>query len=211
MSTQCTPIQLEFPRVGHRRVVARFNGGAITSNAGALLLRAVESCTQVCRRAARCFQDHRDGRWVEHTVEELVTQRVVGLALGYEDVNDHDTLHGQQEGPFLPRLLPALLLPAAVCLLRRAGAVCATAAGELESVSWTPILLGGGGIRDAEDEAAVPGGIPAADGRAGSVRTDAGRVSSRVRAIGPGHPELGRAGWKTPAEALDDYLRLIRE
>ena len=92
MSTQCTPIQLEFPRVGRRRVVARFNGGAITSNAGALLLQAVESCTQVCRRAARCFQDHRDGRWVEHTVEELVTQRVVGLALGYEDVNDHDTL-----------------------------------------------------------------------------------------------------------------------
>ena len=59
----------------------------ITSNAGALLLQAVEACTQVCRRAARCFQDHRDGRWVEHTVEELVTQRVLGLALGYEDLN----------------------------------------------------------------------------------------------------------------------------
>ena len=82
MSTQCTPIQLEFPRVGRRRVVARFNGGAITSNAGALLLRAVESCTQVCRRAARCFQDHRDGQWVEHTVEELVTQRVVRSGAG---------------------------------------------------------------------------------------------------------------------------------
>ena len=67
-------------------------GGRITSNAGALLLQAVEACTQVCRRAARCFQDHRDGRWVEHTVEELVTQRVLGLALGYEDLNDHDTL-----------------------------------------------------------------------------------------------------------------------
>ena len=92
MSTQCTPIQLEFPRVGRRRLVARFGGGRITSNAGALLLQAVEACTQVCRRAARCFQDHRDGRWVEHTVEELVTQRVFGLALGYEDLNDHDTL-----------------------------------------------------------------------------------------------------------------------
>ena len=92
MSTKCTPIQLEFPRVGRRRLVARFGGGRITSNAGALLLQAVEACTQVCRRAARCFQDHRDGRWVEHTVEELVTQRVLGLALGYEDLNDHDTL-----------------------------------------------------------------------------------------------------------------------
>ena len=92
MSTQCTPIQLEFPRVGRRRLVARFGGGRMTSNAGALLLQAVEACTQVCRRAARCFQDHRDGRWVEHTVEELVTQRVFGLALGYEDLNDHDTL-----------------------------------------------------------------------------------------------------------------------
>ena len=92
MSTQCTPIQLEFPRVGRRRLVARFGGGRITSNAGALLPQAVEACTQVCRRAARCFQDHRDGRWVEHTVEELVTQRVLGLALGYEDLNDHDTL-----------------------------------------------------------------------------------------------------------------------
>ena len=92
LSTKCTPIQLEFPRVGRRRLVARFGGGRITSNAGALLLQAVEACTQVCRRAARCFQDHRDGRWVEHTVEELVTQRVLGLALGYEDLNDHDTL-----------------------------------------------------------------------------------------------------------------------
>lgn len=50
-------------------------------------MRAVEACTGVCRRAARCFQDARDPRLIEHTVEELVA-----LALGYEDVNDHDTL-----------------------------------------------------------------------------------------------------------------------
>ena len=92
MSTQCTPLQLEFPPVGRRRLVARFDGGTITSNAGAVLLRAVEAGTGVCQRAARCFQDHRDPRLVEHTVEELVTQRVMALALGYEDLNDHDTL-----------------------------------------------------------------------------------------------------------------------
>ena len=59
MSTQCTSTQLEFPQVGRRRLVASFDGGTITSNAGALLLRAVERCTDVCRRAAQCFQDYR--------------------------------------------------------------------------------------------------------------------------------------------------------
>ena len=96
MPTQCTrskpPIQLEFPRVGRRRLVASFDGGTITSNAGALLLRAVEKCTGVCRRAAECFQDYRDPSVIEHTVEDLVTQRVMAVALGYEDLNDHDTL-----------------------------------------------------------------------------------------------------------------------
>ena len=80
MSTQCTPTQLEFPRVGRRRLVARFDGGTLTSNAGALLLRAIEACTGVCRRAARCFQDARDPRLIEHSVEELVTQRVIEVA-----------------------------------------------------------------------------------------------------------------------------------
>ena len=92
MSTQCTSTQLEFPQVGRRRLVASFDGGTITSNAGALLLRAVERCTDVCRRAAQCFQDYRDPSLVEHTVEDLVTQRVMAVALGYEDLNDHDTL-----------------------------------------------------------------------------------------------------------------------
>ena len=92
MTAQFTPLQLAFPQVGRRRVLARFDGGTLTSNAGALLLRAVEASTRVCRRAARCFEDHRDPRWVEHTVEELVTQRVMAVALGYEDLNDHDTL-----------------------------------------------------------------------------------------------------------------------
>ena len=92
MSTQCTSTQLEFPEVGRRRLVASFDGGTITSNAGALLLRAVEKCTDVCRRASQCFQDYRDPDLIEHTVEDLVTQRVMAVALGYEDLNDHDTL-----------------------------------------------------------------------------------------------------------------------
>ena len=92
MSTQCTSTQLEFPEVGRRRLVASFDGGTITSNAGALLLRAVEKCTDVCRRASQCFQDYRDPDLIEHSVEDLVTQRVMAVALGYEDLNDHDTL-----------------------------------------------------------------------------------------------------------------------
>ena len=77
MSTQCTPVQLEFAGVGRRRLLARFDGGTLTLNGGALLLRAVEACTGVCRRAAQAFCDTRDLRRVEHTVKELVRQRVM--------------------------------------------------------------------------------------------------------------------------------------
>ena len=92
MNTECTAVQLEFPGVGRRRLVARFDGGAISSDAGALLLKAVEARTGLLAGAARCFVDHRDPQRIEHSVEELVSQRVVGLALGYEDLNDHDEL-----------------------------------------------------------------------------------------------------------------------
>jgi len=92
LKTECTPLQLEFPGVGCRRIVGRFDGGALSSDAGALLLRDVEVRTGLLAKAARCFRDHRDPRRIEHSVEELVSQRVVGLALGYEDLNDHDEL-----------------------------------------------------------------------------------------------------------------------
>ena len=92
MNTECTAVQLEFPGVGRRRLVARFDGGAISSDAGALLLKAVEARTGLLAGAARCFVDHRDPQRIEHSVEELVSQRVVALALGYEDLNDHDEL-----------------------------------------------------------------------------------------------------------------------
>ena len=92
MSTKCTSIQLEFAGTSRRRLLARFDGGTLTSNAGPLLLRSVEARTRVCRRAAQCFVDRRDPRRTEYPVEALVTQRVMVVALGYEDLNDHDTL-----------------------------------------------------------------------------------------------------------------------
>ena len=71
---------------------ARFDGGKITSDAGVLLLREVERGTGLSAGLAECFRDHRDARLVEHTVEELLGQRIYGLCLGYEDLNDHDQL-----------------------------------------------------------------------------------------------------------------------
>jgi len=90
--TECT--QSCFPFAPHfsREVVARFDGGQITSEAGALLLRPVEQRTGILRQFARCFHDYRRADRVEHSVSELVRQRVYGLTLGYEDLNDHDQL-----------------------------------------------------------------------------------------------------------------------
>jgi hypothetical protein len=73
-------------------VRGRFDGGAITTDAGGLLLREVEKRTGIIRQLAGCFTDHRDPGRIEHPVEELVAQRVYALALGYEDLNDHEEL-----------------------------------------------------------------------------------------------------------------------
>src|ERR1700693_84650 len=92
MQTECTPKLFEFEAVERRSVVAGFDGGNITSNAGALLLGQVDRGLGLVRRFAACFSDRRDPRYVEHQVETLVGQRIFGLALGYEDLNDHDEL-----------------------------------------------------------------------------------------------------------------------
>jgi len=92
METECTPIQLEFHALGRREVVGKFDGGNITSDAGGLLLRETEKRTGIISGFAECFQDLRDPELIEHTVAELVAQRIYGLALGYEDLNDHDEL-----------------------------------------------------------------------------------------------------------------------
>src|SRR5512143_2983137 len=92
MTTQCNSAYLDFSMLGPRQVLADFDGGDISSAGGALLLRRTEQLTDVIRQFAACFTDHRDPDLVEHTVEELVAQRVYALALGYEDLNDHDDL-----------------------------------------------------------------------------------------------------------------------
>ena len=92
MKTECSEDRFRCKPLGRREVVARFDGGDITSDGGSLLLRELEARTGVVRDFAGCFTDHRDPDRVEHTVEELVAQRVYALALGYEDLNDHDAL-----------------------------------------------------------------------------------------------------------------------
>lgn len=92
MNTECIAAQLEFQGVNRRSVVAAFDGGHLSSDGGALLLRETDRRFGITRRLAQCFTDHRHPELIEHSVEELVAQRLYGLALGYEDLNDHDDL-----------------------------------------------------------------------------------------------------------------------
>ena len=92
MKTECTKLRADFQPLGKREIVADFDGGAITSDGGALLLREIEKRTAILKRFATCFTDYRDPKRLEHDVLSLVSQRVFGLALGYEDLNDHDEL-----------------------------------------------------------------------------------------------------------------------
>jgi hypothetical protein len=92
MTTQCIQTDFGFQPLQQRDVVARFDGGDITTDAGGLLLREVDRGVGIVRRLAACFTDHRRADRVEHRVEELIAQRIYGLALGYEDLNDHDQL-----------------------------------------------------------------------------------------------------------------------
>jgi len=92
MGTECNGKRMRFQGLFGREVVGKFDGGSITSDAGGLLLREVERATKIIGQFAACFRDYRDRESVEHTVYDLVAQRVYGLALGYEDLNDHDEL-----------------------------------------------------------------------------------------------------------------------
>ena len=78
--------------LGGRELVWRFDGGDITSDGGALVLQKLEKRDGIVRRFAACFTDYRKADRVEHPLLDLVMQRVFGLALGYEDLNDHDAL-----------------------------------------------------------------------------------------------------------------------
>jgi hypothetical protein len=90
--TECNGEQLNFQAVGRREVVARFDGGQLSSDGGGLLLRETERGTGIIRQFAKCFRDYRSPLLVQHSLRSLIGQRVMGLALGYEDLNDHDHL-----------------------------------------------------------------------------------------------------------------------
>jgi len=96
MRTECTQSYRSFQALGRREIVTDFSGGTITSDGGALLLREVEQRTAILHRFAECFTDYRQANRIEHDVLSLVSQRVMGLALGYEDLNDHDQLAKDQ-------------------------------------------------------------------------------------------------------------------
>jgi len=92
MQTECSADLFGFARVEGRSVVAAFDGGKITSDAGGVLLRATDRAIGLVDRFAPCFSDRRSAELIEHTVATMIGQRVFGIALGYEDVVDHDTL-----------------------------------------------------------------------------------------------------------------------
>jgi hypothetical protein len=90
--TECNQSSFGFQACGSREIVARFDGGTISSDGGALLLRQTDQKLNLLPRLAHCFLDGRDQDRVQHSVQEMVSQRVYGLALGYEDLNDHEQL-----------------------------------------------------------------------------------------------------------------------
>ena len=94
MNTVCKNEKVIFGRKGRREIVGQFNGGTISSDGGSVLLQEAEDRVGVIRALTACFEDHRDPRRVEHTVEQMLRQRIFGLCSGYEDLNDHDILCG---------------------------------------------------------------------------------------------------------------------
>jgi Transposase DDE domain group 1 len=90
--TECNQSGFEFEASGRREIVARFDGGTISSDGGALLLRQTDKRLNLLPRLAECFLDGRNQEQVEHSILEMLSQRIYGLALGYEDINDHEQL-----------------------------------------------------------------------------------------------------------------------
>jgi DDE family transposase len=90
--TECSQQSFEFQGLGGRKVQADFSGGFLSSDGGALLLREVDGTQRLCEQLAGCFSDTRDPELVEHELAVLLRQRILGLALGHEDINDHERL-----------------------------------------------------------------------------------------------------------------------
>jgi hypothetical protein len=130
MPTECSRDLFGYEVVEGRRVVAAFDGGEMTSDAGALLLGAADRAISLVTRFAACFADGRIQKQVEHPVETMVAQRVFGIALGYEDLVDHDQLRHD----------PVLALLAGKLTARRQG--CAPLAGKstLNRLEHAPLV-----------------------------------------------------------------------
>ena len=92
MQSECIDESFVFQPLDRRDVVGKFDGGTITSDAGALLVREVDRTTSIIEKFAGCFEDFRNPDRIEHKLSELIAQRVYAVALGYEDLNDHDEL-----------------------------------------------------------------------------------------------------------------------
>src|SRR5882762_4855634 len=90
--TECTQSTFEFEASGKRKIIARFDGGTISSDGGAFLLRQTDQRLNLLSRLAECFLDGRNQEQVDHSILEMLSQRIYGLALGYEDINDHEQL-----------------------------------------------------------------------------------------------------------------------
>ncbi len=91
-TTDCNDAPLLFQDLGARKVVADFSGGTLSTDGGALLLRQVDQRLGLSQSLAECFDDQRDARFVDHRLPQLLAQRLIGQALGYEDLNDHERL-----------------------------------------------------------------------------------------------------------------------
>lgn len=145
MPTQCSQDSLDFGTVEGRQVVACFDGGSITSDAGALLLGATDKAIGLVGRFAACFIDARSPELIEHSLETLVGQRLFGLALGYEDLNDHDELRHD----------PVMAVLAGKLAARRKN--CAAVAGKSTLNRLEQALRGGVGRyhRIGHDDAAI--------------------------------------------------------
>ena len=147
MPTECSPALFPFAPVEGRRVVAAFDGGAITSNAGALLLGGTDRAINLVSRFAACFRDARMPERVEHDIATLVGQRIFGIALGHEDVVDHDQLRHD----------PVLAILAGKLAARRGD--CAPLAGKstLNRLEHAPVGAPGRYHRIGHDAAAIEG------------------------------------------------------
>jgi Transposase DDE domain group 1 len=88
----CIPEQFVFEQAKSRSVIVNFQGEPVTSDAGLTLIAELDRKKEITARLAECFKDYRDPNKILHPVHSLIAQRIFGLIMGYEDINDHETL-----------------------------------------------------------------------------------------------------------------------